>query len=647
MFRRLAACMVIVAAVTWTFSPVREFAFLNWDDDAVIVNNAALDDPGALRWAFTTTYMEHYQPLSWLAWVGIKRTTGATASAFHTANLAVHVVCAALVFMVALAVLRRAQPVMPAGVHEALASAAALFYAVHPLRVEVVAWSSALPYALALALALLSALAWLQTRPTPAASWWMGSFALYVLSLVARPIALGLPLVFLVIDYRLLDRSLRATLRRIAPFAAVAIIAAIVEGVARAPGANDTSWLFRLQSVTTAPFVYLWHTVAPLRLTPLDVLPANPVANPALMMVSLLTLMVLAIATWTMRARQPWLWATLVAYLALLAPAAGLMPSGQQATADRYSYLPGVVVAIAMAAAVAVWSRDRPSRRWIAGVATVLVIGVSIAASRQALPPWRDSMALWSRVVELDPANDVGLYNLGTALEAAGQRDQAAGRYRQALAIEPQHAAARANLDRLEAARFEQDGNSAAAGGDLAAAADSYRRAVALDPRRTHSQAGLGMALAGLGRAAEAIPSLRTAIAQGNNDAEIANTLAGLLAASGRAREAREVLETALATHQTDINLGHNLARLLVTDPQFAASDAPLALRLASAIASATGERDPRALDTLAAALAMNGRRAEAAETADRAARLAAARGDRELAVQITARSRAYRNPGR
>ena len=81
------------------------------------------------------------------------------------------------------------------------------------------------------------------------------------------------------------------------------------------------------------------------------------------------------------------------------------------------------------------------------------------------------------------------LYNLGTALAAAGRTEEAAARYREALVVQPQHAAAKANLDRLEAARFEREGNAAAAGGDFAVAAESYRPAVALDGQ-TPARAG-------------------------------------------------------------------------------------------------------------------------------------------------------------
>ena len=229
------------------------------------------------------------------------------------------------------------------------------------------------------------------------------------------------------------------------------------------------------------------------------------------------------------------------------------------------------------------------------------------------------------------------------------QRDATRKRRRaidEVLALRPDHADARANLDRLDAARLEREGNELAARGDLVTASERYRQAIALDPRRTHSQAGLGMALATLGRSAEAMPILRDAIRLGTDDPAVPNALGVLLLQSGQPREARSVLETAIARHPDDVSLAHNLARLLATGGGAEQKDAALALRLANAVVEATGGRDPRAMETLAAALAINDRSAEAIAINAKAAALAAAQGDRDLAVQITARGRAYRRPG-
>ena len=516
---------------------------------------------------------------------------------------------------------------------------------------------SALPYALALAFMLASLLAYLRSGAHES-QWRLAALALYAVSLLARPVALGFPGVLFVLDTWLLERRPRASLARMWPFAILAIAAAIVESVARAPGLNETPWLFRLQSVAIAPFVYLWHTVAPVALTPLHALPLDPVANTAVLVAAVLALMTVTVAAWWTRRRWPAVFAAWVSYLALLAPAAGLVPSGLQATADRYAYLPGVVIAVAVVGGLLRLApairRDADSAAWAPSAirmtlvmgALLMVVVASAVSARRALAPWADSIALWSRVVALDPRHDVGLYNLATALAAAGRPDAAAARYREVLALQPGHDLARANLNRLEAARLEGEANDLAARGELAAAAERYQQAIDRDAGRRHSYAGRGMALANLGRGAESILALRRAVALGERDPAIANTLGVLLLQSGQVREARVVFEAALALHQNDVNLAHNLARLLATAPDLTPGDAGLALRLANAVVEATAGRDPRAMETLAAALAANGRLEEARATNARAAALASAQGDRDLAVQITARGRGYRRPG-
>jgi tetratricopeptide (TPR) repeat protein len=643
MMVRYVGLAIVAGATVWTFLPAAGFAFLNWDDHAVILQNTSLEFPGVWQWAFTTTYIEHYQPLSWLVWAAIKAQAGADPRAFHTASIAAHVACALFVFGVARTIAARAQPGASAAWHEGVGMAGALLYALHPLRVEVIAWVSALPYAIALAFALASLLAYMRARLHGRRAWLVAAWLLFALSLLARPLALGAPVVFVAIDRWLFRATWRASLTRVWPFAAAAVASAVVESAARVPALNEAPWLYRLQSFASAPFVYLWHTVAPLALTPLDVLPLEPVGRPVVVMGALAALAGISAAAWTCRAAWPSIATSWIAYLALLAPAAGLVQSGLQATADRYAYVPGVVIALVLVTVGAWWAGAHARRRTAMVVVLAALAVASAAASRRALVPWSDSVSLWTRVVALDPTNDVGLYNLGTALEAAGRRDEAADRYREVLALQPEHGGARANLHRLDAARLEQEGNDLAARGNLAAAADRYSRAIALDPKRTHSQASLGMALAGLGRDSEAVPALREALTQGTPDPAVPNALAALLAQRGQSPEARRVLERALAVHQNDVNLAHNLARLLATTEPVAPEDAAIALRLATAVVQTTGGRDPRALDTLAAAQAASGRRADAAQTSERAAALAAAQGDRELAVQVAARGRAYR----
>src|SRR3989441_1363403 len=132
--RLLVVGGAVCVAVVFLFSRTFTYPFLNWDDQEVFVRNTALHAPGLLRWAFTTTYIEHYQPLAWLTWGALNRVQPLTPAAAHALNVGLHAACAVWVFALARRLSGRV----------GVSAAAALLFALHPLRVEVVAWSSAM-----------------------------------------------------------------------------------------------------------------------------------------------------------------------------------------------------------------------------------------------------------------------------------------------------------------------------------------------------------------------------------------------------------------------------------------------------------------------------------------------------------------------
>lgn len=559
----LRASALVLLATLVVFAPVPDHGFLNWDDPDALIRNPALDEPGTLVWAFRTTHMSHYQPLAWLAWSAGRRLLGADARAHHLMSLALHAVNALLVLVVAAWLVRRGG--FAGGSAWGLGAVAALLFALHPLRVEPVAWASALPYLLALALLLVCMLAYLRHLEAARPRWWLVLALLaYAASLLARPIGLGLPLVLLLLDVDVgrlaLDRApgaLRRPLLEKLPFAALAVAAALVEAGARplvtlervGPGA-------RLSQAVVAPFVYLWRTLAPFGLTPLDPLPLEPRTSwPALVFGSLglVGVTALCLRRFRLRPEPALLW---LAWLALLFPALGLAPSGLQATADRYTYVAGVVPAVALAAALGLAvRRSGPRSRLVLGLvaaAAVLALGLG---TRRELPHWRDSVSLWSRAVRLDPRSDVALYNLASALADAGDEAGAAERYRELLALVPDHVPARRNLALLEAKDLERRAGSAAAAGRLDTAIDLYGQALQRDPARLHSRASRGMALAQLRRCQEAIPDLRTALTSGRDEPPLLAGLVFCLAATGRADAARATLQQGLARHPADLVL--------------------------------------------------------------------------------------------
>jgi Flp pilus assembly protein TadD len=641
----------LVLVTIGAFVPILRNGFVNWDDPTVLLNNPRLAAPDVLAWALTTTLIGHYQPLAWLAWSAVKSTLGLTAAAFHGLSLLGHVANVVLVYVVARRLVDAAafdrETGAPISHGRVAALAAPVVFAVHPLRVEPVAWASAFPYILSLTFLLLAFLAYLnhlETSGSSPAKWLMVSIVAYTASCLARASAIGFPLLLLLADYYPLRRHVtRRLLFEKLPFLIVATAFAFAEWHARdIVGLQEVGLGARMTMAAVAPFIYLGRTLAPVRISPLDPLPISPGLALVPLAVGCAGLAAVTLALWTARGKWPALGVAWIAFAVLLAPVVGLTPSGLQATADRYMYVPGVIVSLAAGLAVA---RYWPSGRLAVVTSVVAAVVVAVLGGLTWIQTgyWHDSITLWTRAADLDPRNDIATYNLAIALAESGREEEAMSRYEQTLRLVPDHDLARRNLAIIQGARAERDADRLAAAGRLNEASDLYTRALALDANRLHARAARGILLVRAGRFAEAAADLGVAFDAGVKDAEVPNALAFALMQTGQFREATSVLKRAIAQHPENVNLAHNLARLLATSPDRDVRDGALALRLALDVRERTGGRDPRALDTLAAAYAASGRLDMARETSREAAALAQQLGDVAAATEIAAHARSYR----
>ena len=649
-FRRLLPAFAILLVVA-PLLPVLRNEFLNWDDLVAVVQNPHLRAPGIASWAFTTTLLDHYQPATWLVWAAVSRVFGLEPWAFHALSLVCHALNATLVYVLALRLAQLnsglARDATPA------AAIAASIFAVHPVHAETVAWVSAFPYLLALTFLLLSVIVYLNycaaaTRRTQAA-WLLSSFACYLFSLLSRETAFAFPAILLCVDVWLLGRRVapgRLLLEK-APYALMASGGLALEAHARTFASfAEVGFGVRAELALKAPYVYLGRALMPFWLSPVYPLPIASTVNwlrvSALSTVSVL----LCVALVAQRKHRSGLACGVIAFLLLLSPALGVAPSGVQASADRYLYVPFVPLAMLIGAACASAIELRP-RSVTAMVATATVL-LALVTFRQA-SFWHDSVSIWSRAVQMDRQNDVATFNLAAALAEAGRTDDAITWYTRTLELLPAHAQARKNVDLLLANKSETEGAALASSGRFSEAIARYSRVLALDPTRTHARAARGIAFSRTQSWSEAAVDLAEARSSGVVDLEVANSLALSLVHLDRYAEAIGVMKDALRQSPAEVNIAHNLARLLLDVPDQSMRDAMLAVSLARHVCELTKGQDARAFDTLAAAYAATGQRELALESAVRGVGVATGSGDIETAAALRGRIRMLRlnPPGR
>jgi Flp pilus assembly protein TadD len=276
-----------------------------------------------------------------------------------------------------------------------------------------------------------------------------------------------------------------------------------------------------------------------------------------------------------------------------------------------------------------------------------------------------DAVASLRRASELQPDSTEMLNNFGVALMRAGRVADAIAPLQRAVDLEPNSLEARDNLAHAlmqtgrvneAVAAFErtaklQPSNSAALNSLSAAlmqasrldeAIASLRRVVELEPTSAPAQDNLGVALMRAHRVDEALAAFRRAVDLQPNDPIVYGSLGQALLQAGRPADAAVALQHAVQLKPDSPNALASLAWVQATERD-APLDPPSAVRLASRAAELTSNRDAHILDVLAAALAVDGRMADAVRTAEVAEKIAAAGDDLQLTTQIRARLAIYR----
>ena len=522
----------IAALTVGAFFPSLDGQFLNWDDGKNLVTNEGYRGLGAsqLRWMATTTLMGHWIPLTWVT-LGLNYVVGGMAPwGYHAGNLLLHAANAVVCFVVA----RR---LLAAGAGEARTAArvewgaavAAAVFAVHPLRVESVAWATERRDVLSGLFFLLAVWGYLraveQGRQGGLDGRWRAvSLGLFAAALMSKASTMMLPAALLVLDVYPLRRRRQgvgwgALVREKLGYLVLAGAGAVVALVAVRQGALVTGYGeygvgARAVMTVYSLFFYPWKFLWPVDLSPMYELPARIEPGAWKFVVPLVAVPVITVGLLALRRRWPGGLAAWVYSALLVLPVSGAVHAGYQLAHDRYSYLSGLGLAVLVGGVVVgvLGAGARGVvRPWVTAVALgtvgLVVVGLGAGTWRQSRV-WHDSETLWRWAASVDPECALCRNNLGEALvlahaDSIGYIRLAESHFRYAILQRPHQPDAYHNLGAVLAMQNRYD--------EAETALETYLKLS--PPGNPEPPARLGLLHVDQGRYADAIPLLRRALA--------------------------------------------------------------------------------------------------------------------------------------
>ena len=378
---------VVLAAVLAFLPTLRNGFVTDWDDRANFLDNTAFRGIGAvqLHWAWTARLLGVYQPLGWML-LGVQYVVfGLNPLGYHAVSVMLHAVNSILLFILIrrLLVLSFNKVNLQISISSALA---ATLWAIHPLRVEVVAWASCQPYLPCAALVLGSMLAYLHAHECQELkrSWYVLSLMSFMAAGLFKGTAMMLPLVLLIIDVYPLGR-IRVG-RRLAdiwplvenlPFALVGMSIGLAAIWAREPSHIPPagSVVERFMHSAYGLGFYLLKTILPVGLTPYRFIPEPFGPFESEFLIAALGLCAVLIAVTKLSTRWPAVGAAWLTYAVILMPVLGFVRVSDLLVSDRYSYLATMSLFALLAATLA----RVPESHWRLVVITSLTVGVILS----------------------------------------------------------------------------------------------------------------------------------------------------------------------------------------------------------------------------------------------------------------------------
>jgi protein O-mannosyl-transferase len=486
----IAVSLIIITLLL--FGRTLGYPFINFDDPAYILERPEITRGvtlSGITWSFTHSHGGNWHPLTSLSHMLDCQLFDGNAGAHHFVNVLLHALSASLLFLV----LRRmiSGPSRTGSVWRS--ALVALVFAIHPLRVESVAWIAERKDVLSGVFFMLTLAAYVRYVRKPSMFQYLLILISLACGLMAKPMLVTVPLLLLLLDYWPLrrfeeskQRFPRLLLEKL-PLLVLAVISAGATIIAQRDALSTVEQVpltWRVNNALVSYCIYVGKMFWPSKLGVFYPLPQNlfPWWQVALAVVLLLFGSVVAIR-W--RGMRPYLFTGWFWYLGMLVPVIGIIQVGMQSRADRYTYLPEIGLALAV-----IWGTAELSTRWryqkqILATSAVIVSVALAAATSTQLGYWRDSETLWSHTIAVTSKNDVAHAYLADWLLRENRIEESRLQAEEAVQIRPDSSDAQNDL---ALALFRS--------GRLREAADHWQRSLALNRHSFNAQCNFAWLLA-------------------------------------------------------------------------------------------------------------------------------------------------------
>ena len=426
------------------------FTYIAFDDAKYVFNNDHVQQGitiSNIKWAFTTFTFSNWHPLTWLSYMVDFSLFGLRPGLYHLENAAFHLANSILVYAFMVGLTRTP---WKSGV-------VALLFAVHPLHVESVAWIAERKDVLSVFWGLISLVAYIQYTRNSSKVYFVLTWAALALSLLAKPMLVTLPFVFILLDCVPFKRLYFTTssifkiaiIEKIPFFLASLFVSVLAYKAQNASGAvsnfETVPLGIRIANGLDAIVNYILMTLVPRNLGVfyphlLDQIPAmQTIIN--FVLLTVLFLVVLMISR-----KKPLVLIGCLWFIGTLVPVLGIVQVGGAAMADRYTYFPhiGFFIAIVWALAGNVTWGDRKAP-WLSCAFAVCLVLLCVTSVRQT-SYWRDTVSLFEHTARVTQPNSTVYKILGAGYGMQGDHQKAMEASKISLEMNPYDVEAYGNL---------------------------------------------------------------------------------------------------------------------------------------------------------------------------------------------------------